>query len=186
MPDAIQHHAPMGLSQIAEEFKLLDDRRRTQGLSLSDAERYHVLFARLDDALVSNERHRRVDERQFLRVRFDMELHVKSSAGDLLVSCQDFGGGGCSIACDAVFQLGQELSLNGAVIEGKRYPLRGRAVVAWARLPSLETRQGFGLRFAIDSRDMRDQIDRLLYRVLDRFLAEPGDGGGGRLHERSH
>src|SRR2546430_7850016 len=112
MPDAIQQqHAPMGLSQIAEEFKLLDDRRRAQGLSLSDAERYHVLFARLDDALASNERHRRVDERQFLRVRFAMELHVRSSAGELLATCQDFGGGGCSIACPQVFQLGEELLL---------------------------------------------------------------------------
>src|SRR5438034_4670230 len=107
MPDAIQHHAPVGLSQIAEEFKLLDDRRRSQGLSMSDAERYNALFARLDDALASNERHRRVDERQFLRVRFDMGLHVKSNAGDLLVTCQDFGGGGCSIACPQVVQLGE-------------------------------------------------------------------------------
>jgi Tfp pilus assembly protein PilZ len=184
MPDAIQHHAPMGLSQIAEEFKLLDDRRRSQGLSLSDAERYQALFARLDDALASNERHRRVDERQFLRVRFAMELHVRSSVGDLLVTCQDFGGGGCSIACPEVFALGEELLLNGALIEGKRHPLRGRAVVAWARLPSLETAQGYGLRFAIDSREMRDQIDRLLYRVLDRFLAEPTHSD--RLHQRSH
>ena len=43
---------------------------------------------------------------------------------------------------------------------------RGRAAVG--RPPS-----GPGLRFAIDSREMRDQIDRLVYRVLDRFLAEP-------------
>jgi hypothetical protein len=184
MPDAIQQHAPMGLSQIAEEFKLLDDRRRTQGLSLSDAERYHVLFARLDDALVSNERHRRVDERQFLRVRFDMGLHLRTSRGDLLVTCQDFGGGGCSIACPDVFPLGEELLLNGALIEGQLHPLCGRALVAWTRLPSMETPQGYGLRFVIDSRAMRDQIDRLLYRVLDRFLADPPPSG--RLHERAH
>jgi hypothetical protein len=173
MPDSIQPHAPTGLSDIAEEFKHLDCVRRQQGLSLSDAERYHVLFSRLSDALASGERHRRVDARQFLRVRFHMELKLRTAAGELTAACLDFGGGGCAIACPAVFHLGDDVWLDGATIEGHVHELRGRAVVAWTRLASVETPQGYGLRFAIDSRDMRDQIDRLLYRVLDRFLSAP-------------
>ena len=35
------------------------------------------------------------------------------------------------------------------------------------------TPQAYGLRFAIDSRDMRDQVDRVMYRVLDAFLNAP-------------
>ncbi len=172
MPDSIQAHTA-GLSEIAEEFRELDGLRRHEGLSLSDAERYHVLFSRLSDALASGERHRRVDARQFLRVRFDMVLKLRTASGELSALCHDFGGGGCAIACTHLFQLGDDVWLDGATIDGRHHALRGRAVVAWARLPSAETPQGYGLRFAIDSRDMRDQIDRLLYRVLDRFLAEP-------------
>jgi hypothetical protein len=43
-------------------------------------------------------------------------------------------------------------------------------VVVWAKLATLHSPQGYGLRFAIDSRDMRDQVDRVMYRVLDAFL----------------
>jgi hypothetical protein len=43
--------------------------------------------------------------------------------------------------------------------------------VVWARLPTRDSElHGYGLRFAIDSPQMRDQIDRILYRVLDLYL----------------
>ena len=175
MPDVSRAQAPMGLSEIAEEFRQLDGVRRVQGLSLGEAERYNSLFARLSDLLASGERHRRVDARQFLRVRFEMQLVVRTAAGERLASCCDFGGGGCAIACAERFELGDDLWLDGARLLGARHPLHGRAVVVWHQLPAgAEAESGYGLRFAIDSPQMRDQIDRLLYRVLDLFLHPPG------------
>ena len=58
MPDALRAPAAPGLSEIADEFKELDGRRRGQGLSLSEAERYNALFARLSEVLASNESQR--------------------------------------------------------------------------------------------------------------------------------
>jgi hypothetical protein len=169
-----QASARVGLSDIAEEFRELDAIRRHQGLSMTEAERYHSLFARLSDALASCERHRKVDARQFLRVQFDMALVFRTSdGGEILAGCQDFGGGGCAVTSSQAFHLNDDVWLDGAIIEGVRHPLHGRAVVVWARLPTVNTPQGYGLRFAIDSRDMRDQIDRVMYRVLDAFLHAP-------------
>jgi PilZ domain len=175
MPHLTYQASPRtGLSDIAEEFRELDTLRRHQGLSMTDAERYHALFARLSDALASCERHRRVDARQFLRVQFDMALVLRTPQGEALAACHDFGGGGCAVSASEIFHLNDDVWLDGAVIEGIRHPLHGRAVVAWARLPtSLSPAQGYGLRFAIDSRDMRDQVDRVMYRVLDAFLHAP-------------
>jgi hypothetical protein len=176
----------MGLSDIAEEFKELDDLRRRHGLSMADAERYHALFARLSDALASGERHRRVDTRQFLRVQFDMQLVVRTHDGDSLARCEDFGGGGCAVTCPALFQLGDDLWLDGAIIEGRHHELHGRAVVVWARLPTATSEQGYGLRFAIDCPKMRDQIDRVMYRVLDGFLHAPLSGNDSHRSPLPH
>ncbi len=166
-------HARMGLSDIAEEFRALDLVRKHQGLSMTEAERYHSLFARLSDALASCERHRKVDARQFLRVQFEMQLVLRTDRGESYASCQDFGGGGCGVTTPETFHLNDDVWIDGAVIEGMRHALRGRAVVVWARLPTIHAPQGYGLRFAIDSREMRDQIDRVMYRVLDAFLKAP-------------
>jgi hypothetical protein len=168
-----QASARLGLSDIAEEFRELDAVRRHQGLSMGEAERYHSLFARLSDALASCERHRKVDARQFLRVQFEMALVLRTPTGDVLASCQDFGGGGCAVTSSEVFHLNDDVWLDGAIIEGVRHPLHGRAIVVWARLPTVNSPQGYGLRFAIDSREMRDQVDRVMYRVLDAFLHAP-------------
>ena len=165
--------ARVGLSDIAEEFRELDAVRRHQGLSMTEAERYHSLFARLSDALASCERHRRVDARQFLRVQFDMALVLRTSNGEAFAACQDFGGGGCAVTTSEVFHLNDDVWLDGAVIGGVRHPLHGRAVVVWAKLATTHSPQGYGLRFAIDSREMRDQVDRVVYRVLDAFLHAP-------------
>lgn len=171
MPTALRAlSAPVGLSQLAEEFRQLDLQRRRGGLSLGDAGRYHSLFARLSDALASGERHRRADARQFLRVSFRMQLVLRRAHGAALADCHDFGGGGCAISTREQLQLDDDVWLDGAVVEGERHPLRGRAVVVWARLQSGDSPPGYGLRFAIDEPRERDQIDRLLYRVLDRFL----------------
>ena len=165
----------MGLSDIAEEFRELDARRRHGGLSLTDAERYHALFARLSDALESSERHRRVDSRQFLRVRFKMDLVLRNGSGETLAQCCDFGVGGCAITSPELYQLGDDLYLDGVWIAGQKHPLHGRAQVAWTRLPTASTAQSYGLRFCIESPKMRDQVDRLMYRVLDTFLHEPNE-----------
>lgn len=188
MPHLIQSQAAarMGLSDIAEEFRELDSVRRHQGLSMSEAERYHSLFARLSDALASCERHRRVDARQFLRVQFDMALILRTSNGEALAACQDFGGGGCAVATSEIFHLNDDVWLDGAVIEGVRHPLHGRAVVVWAKLATLHSPQGYGLRFAIDSRDMRDQVDRVMYRVLDAFLHAAPVAPGEQQIQLSH
>ena len=167
--------ARMGLSDIAEQFRELDARRRHGGLSLTEAEHYHTLFERLSEALASSERHRRVDSRQFLRVRFKMDLVLRTGSGEVLAQCSDFGVGGCAIATTELFQLGDDLYLDGAMVAGQRHPLHGRAQVAWTRLPTASTAQSYGLRFCIESPKMRDQIDRLMYRVLDTFLHEPAE-----------
>ncbi len=171
MPNALRApSAPTGLSQIAEEFRQLDQLRRSAGLSFADAGRYHSLFERLSDALASVARHRRADARQCLRVSFPMQLVLRRAHGVALADCRDFGGGGCAIVTGELLQLDEDVWLDGAFVEGARYQLHGRAVVVWSRLPSGTTPSSYGLRFAIDQQSERDQIDRLLYRVLDRFL----------------
>jgi hypothetical protein len=173
MPPALRAPSvPLGLSEIAEEFKRLDIERRTRGLSLTDAGRYQALFTRLSDVLASGERHRRVDSRQFLRVPFLMSLIIRRPHGTMQAICHDFGGGGCAISTDELFQLDEDIWLDGAYVEGERHVLHGRATVVWTRLASADgDPPGYGLRFCIDADEERDQIDRLFYRVLDRFLA---------------
>ena len=172
MPPALRAHSvPQGLSEIAEEFKRLDQHRKTRGLSLTEAGRYHALFERLSDTLALGERHRRVDTRQFLRVPFRMTLTVRRAHGNAFATCHDFGGGGCAISSDERFDLDDDVWLDGADLEGEQHSLHGRATVVWARLPTATEVARYGLKFCIDAPDERDQIDRLLYRVLDRFLA---------------
>jgi hypothetical protein len=155
---------PMGLSELAEEFRLLDRERRTRGLSVGDAGRYHGLFARLSDALATGERLRRVDERQFLRVPFPLELTLVRGHGRVGAACRDFGGGGCSIAIAEPLAVAEDIWLDGAIVAGEHHPLRGRALVVWSRDTS------YGLRFCLDEQQERDQVDRLFYRILDHFL----------------
>ena len=161
---------PQGLSEIADEFKRLDHHRRTRGLSLTEAGRYHSLFERLSDTLALGERNRRVDTRQFLRVPFAMTLTIRRADGTRDAACHDFGGGGCAISSSENFDLDDDVWLDGAAIEGERYALHGRATIAWLRLPTGGEPARYGLRFCIDASEERDQIDRLFYRVLDRFL----------------
>jgi hypothetical protein len=171
MPDAVRAPGPQGLSDIAAEFKRLDETRRQRGLSLTEAGRYNSLFSQLSDALSANERHRKVDMRQFLRVRSPMELVLRTSGGELRAVCNDFGGGGCAIESPKVFNLGDDVYLDGALLDGTLHPLHGRASVVWARLPSTSLgHHGYGLKFVIESAGIRDQIDRVVYRVLDLFL----------------
>jgi hypothetical protein len=167
MPHALRAPSvPMGLSELAEEFRRLDKERRVRGLSLGDAGRYHSLFERLSDVLASGERHRKLDARQFLRVPFRLDLMLARAHGQVTTRCRDFGGGGCAISCDEPLAVGDDVWLDGAAVEGERQPLRGRAVVAWADTATAT----YGLRFCLDVPDERDQIDRLFYRLLDRFL----------------
>jgi hypothetical protein len=171
MPSALRAPSvPQGLSELAEEFKRLDHHRRTRGLSLAEAGRYHALFERLSDTLALGERSRRVDTRQFLRVPFRMTLTIRRAHGESSALCQDFGGGGCAVASDEKFDLDDDVWLDGADIEGERHPLHGRATVVWTRLPTGGEPARYGLRFCIDAAEERDQIDLLLYRVLDLFL----------------
>jgi hypothetical protein len=158
------------LSELAEEFKRLDRHRRTRGLSLTEAGRYHALFERLSDTLALGERVRRVDTRQFLRVPFRMTLTIRRADGLAHALCHDFGGGGCSVVTDETLELDDDVWLDGAAIEGQAHALHGRATVVWARLPTGGEPARYGLRFCIDAPEERDQIDRLLYRVLDLFL----------------
>jgi len=173
MPPALR--APsvsQGLSEIAEEFKRLDHHRRTRGLSLTEAGRYQALYERLSDTLALGERNRRVDTRQFLRVPFRMTLTIRRAHGVVLATCHDFGGGGCAIASEERFELDDDVWLDGADLEGEKCALHGRATVVWTRLPAHGEKARYGLKFCIDAAEERDQIDRLLYRVLDRFLAK--------------
>ena len=172
MPSALRAPSvPQGLSELAEEFKGLDRHRRTRGLSMSEAGRYHALFERLSDTLALGERSRRVDTRQFLRVPFRLTLTMRRADGVAFAECHDFGGGGCAVTTEQRLELDDDVWLDGADLEGEKHPLHGRATVVWTRLPTGGEPARYGLRFRIDAADERDQIDRLLYRVLDRFLA---------------
>src|SRR5512147_1652781 len=152
MPPALRAPSvPLGLSEIAEEFKRLDAERRTRGLSLADAGKYHALFTRLSDVLASGERHRRVDTRQFLRVPFRLTLTVRRANGTLLCGCHDFGGGGCAVGSDEQLSLGDDVWLDGADLEGEQHPLHGRATVVWTRLPTADAPPSYGLKFCLDS-----------------------------------
>lgn len=169
MPPALRVPSiPMGLSEIAEEFKRLDCQRRQRGLSLGEAEQYHALFARLSDALDAGWRHRRVDERQFLRVPFPMTLFVRLPDGVMGVACHDFGGGGCALSSEQRLDREADVWLDGAELAGEHHPLHGRATVIWERASGGGWR--YGLRFCLDAPYERDQIDRLFFRVLDCFL----------------
>jgi Tfp pilus assembly protein PilZ len=172
MPPALRAQSvPQGLSELAEEFKQLDRHRRTRGLSMTEAGRYQALYERLSDTLAQGERNRRVDTRQFLRVPFGMTLTIRRANGTRAAVCHDFGGGGCAVTSDERFELDDDVWLDGAEIEGERHELHGRATVVWTRLATGSEPARYGLRFCIDADEERDQIDRLLYRVLDRFLA---------------
>ena len=173
MPSALRApSAPLGLSEIAAEFKELDRHRRTRGLSLGEAGRYHNLCERLSDVLDAGHRHRRVDTREFLRVPFRVTLTLRRGQGVLSADCRDFGGGGCAVTCDEKLELGDDVWLDGADLEGETHALRGRATVVWTRLAVGGEPPAYGLRFCLDAPAERDQIDRLFYRVLDRFLAK--------------
>jgi PilZ domain len=168
MPHALRAPVTKGLSELADEFRQLDRQRRERGLTLGESARYRSLFERLSESLASGERHRTVDTRQFLRVPFVVGLTLMRSRGPVMARCRDFGGGGCSIETDELLAVGDDVWLAGACVaeEVEPQPLRGRAVVVWAD-PATAT---YGLRFCLDVADERDQIDRLFYRLLDRFL----------------
>ncbi len=172
MPHALRTPSvPLGLSELAEEFRRFDLQRRARGLSLGDASRYHGLFSRLSDALAAGERKRRAEPRQCLRVPFHFDIVLMHNGGRIAVRCHDFGGGGCSIACAEPLARGDEVWLDGGLLPDERYELRGRAVVVWTRPGSDGEPARLGLRFTFDAPAERDQVDRLFYRVLDRFLA---------------
>jgi hypothetical protein len=178
MPHAMRAPSvPLGLSQLADEFRRLDHERRRRGLSLGDASRYHGLFARLSEALAAGERKRRVDGRQFLRVPFAFDLMLTHNNARIVARCHDFGGGGCAVTMEPLGR-GDELWLSGAQLGDERagepverHELCGRTIVAWARPGDEATPGRVGLRFAFDVAAERDQVDRLFYRLLDRFLA---------------
>src|SRR2546421_12657985 len=114
MPSALRAPSvPQGLSELAEEFKRLDRHRRTRGLSLTEAGRYHSLFERLSDTLAQGERNRRVDTRQFLRVPFRMTLTIRRAHGVAYGVCHDFGGGGGAISSDERFDLDDDVWVDG-------------------------------------------------------------------------
>jgi hypothetical protein len=83
------------------------------------------------------------------------------------VSCHDFGGGGCALSPDEPLADGDELHLDGAILDGETHPLGVRALVVWARL---DVRITYGVRFVCDRPEERMQVDLFFYRVLDRFL----------------
>lgn len=171
MPHALRAPAVQpGLSEIAEEFKRLDQKRRAGGLSLGEAGHYHALFSRLSDELASGQRHRKVDTRQFLRVPVRLTIDLRRGRGVVHAECHEFGGGGCAIACHERLDLDDDVWLDGADLEGERHELRGRATVVWTRLAAAGAPTIYGVRFRCDVPAERDQIDRLFYRVLDRFL----------------
>src|SRR5437588_2890232 len=152
MPHALRAPSvPLGLSEIAEEFKRLDHARRSRGLSLGEAGRYHLLVERLSDALDAGARQRRVDTRQFLRVPFRMTLTLRLPRGTAPATCNDFGGGGCSITSAEYFHLDDDVWLDGADVDGEHHPLHGRAKVVWARLSTDDQPAGYGLKFCIDA-----------------------------------
>jgi hypothetical protein len=165
-------HKRSGLSEIADEFRQLDEKRRREGLALGDAERYRSLFARLSDALAGGERRRRVDARQFLRVPFPMELKLRCPVGLVAARCTDFGGGGCAIVSPESLVLGEEVKLDGVFLDDSTLPLGCHAVPVWHQLASRGSAQGYGLRFVMATRAHRDEIDRVLYRALGIFLGE--------------
>jgi hypothetical protein len=105
-----------------------------------------------------------------LRVPFRVTLTMRRARGIALATCHDFGGGGCAVSTDEKLDLDSDVWLDGADLEGEQHPLHGRATVVWARLPTNGEPSRYGLRFAIDSSEERDQIDRVLYRLLDLFL----------------
>ena len=165
-----------GVSKLAEEFRELERRRRAGRLPAGEVHRYHAMFGRLSDALASGERRRRMDARQFLRVLADLRLVVRTAAGESLARCLDFGGGGCSVAWDGALPRGAELRVDGALLEGHRYPLAVTAEVVWLRPAGSDGVPRYGLRFELEGSAAREQIDRVLYRVLDLFL-DRSDGG---------
>ena len=170
----------MKLCEIAEEFKQLDLRRRQGGLSLGEAEQYRSLFARLSEALTATERRRKADARQFLRVEVPMQVVLRTPDGTHPAALLDYGGGGCSISDPGrVHQPHSDLWIDGVVCDGVAMPLHGRAEVVWAKDGVV------GLRFAIDCADMRDQVDRILYRVLDLFLAPPKPAAQPQVQARA-
>ncbi len=163
----------LGISRIAEEFRQLDIRRRRLGLSLAEVPRYQALCSQLSEALATMERDRKVDARQFLRVPFTINLLVRTPKGPIYIDCHDFGGGGCAVSSKEVFRKGDDLWLDGAILDGNKHLLQGRGQIVWVRgEPGVDGATHFGVRFALESTSFKDQIDRVLYRVLEAFLRD--------------
>src|SRR5258708_4713491 len=108
-------------SKLADEFRMLDMRRRRYGLSLADVGRYQALCSQLSDALATMEKNRRLDARQFLRVPFAIQIVVRRPQGQLAIECHDFGGGGCAIRTTESFKLHEDVWVDGATLGGVHY-----------------------------------------------------------------
>lgn len=161
--------AGTSLGDLIEEFRALELRRRQGGLPMAEAERYYSLFQRLDEMLAKGERHRRADQRQFLRVPTELVLTVRRPEGNLEVQCTDFGGGGCFFQGAPLFKAGETVWFDGAKLHGQAFPLHGRAVIAWVE-GATGLIEGQGVRFVLECAAFRDEIDRLFYRILDTLL----------------
>lgn len=161
---------PTSLSDIAEEFRLLDQKRRKATLSDREREQYHCLFERLSDALAGGVRYRRMNERKFLRVPFPMTIHIRRGNSTLPAPCLNFGGGGCAIAADS-FLLEEEAVIDSIELAGEIYPLGSRSQVCWSRHGEAGERQ-YGLRFILESVEVRDTVDKIFYQALGRYISE--------------
>ena len=165
---------PLGISEIAEEFKRLDHARRSRGLSLGEAGRYHALVERLSDALDAGARHRRVDTRQFLRVPFRMTLTLRRRARRHRCDVQRLRRRRLRHHHRGALRPRRRRLARRRRLDGVRHELHGRAQVVWTRLPTVEVPAGYGLKFCIDARQERDQ-NRSSILSGARPLPRPGD-----------
>ena len=159
---------PHSLSDIAEEFRLLDIKRRKAALSDGEREQYHSLFERLSDALAGGVRYRRMNERKFLRVPFPMTVQIRRGSTTLSAPCLNFGGGGCAILAEQ-FLLEEEAFIDSIEMAGETYRIDSQSQICWSRHTESGGRE-YGLRFLLESPEVRDTVDRIFYQALGHFI----------------
>jgi hypothetical protein len=168
----LEKPVPAWLSELAEELRDIDRRRRLKGgLSLADAARYRALVARLGQIIGTKSSPK--DQREFLRVPHPATV-LFHAGGELRAGlANDFGGGGMSMTSACEFRIGDRIALERAMVGDGWLRLQGGARVVW-RAP--DGGPGAGLAFEVDSPAMREQIDRVFYRVLDLYFSASGAG----------
>jgi hypothetical protein len=139
------------LFTLVEELRALGTRRADW--SRQDAARHRTLFAEVS--------------RRSARVPRPMAVSFSGRGESAVGVALDFGMNGLYLSSDFVFEIGEEVTFERAMIGSESLPLFTSARAVWRPDPP---RAGGGLEFSPRSLKERSQIERIFYRLLHLHL----------------